>query len=71
MLELGGKKSSSIRWVREASGGDLPPAGEFGLLGAGETCREAEGALGVCRVFSTAGAATLASLTEVDRKSVV
>ena len=68
MLELGGKKSSSIRWVREASGGDLPPAGEFGLLGAGEVCRETEEALGVCRVFSTAGAATLASLIEMQGK---
>jgi len=68
VLELGGKKSSSIRWVREASGGDLSPSGEFGLLGAGETCRETEEVLGVCRVFSTAGAATLASLTEVQGK---
>jgi hypothetical protein len=46
----------------------LPPAGELGLLDAGETCRETEEVLGVCRVFSTAGAATLASLAEVQGK---
>ena len=68
VLELGTKKSSSVRWVREAGGGDLPPAGEFGLLGAREVCRETEEALGACRVFSTAAVATLASLTEVQGK---